>query len=174
MSAHWCHLWHLSGTVSFHQLCRHSYFLWRGSLVLQHVMVFPTSCFGRSSGRSAHGVCISSQQPGFACSPWNLGVGSSRASGAVLKHSLFFPGFSGRNTGLCFESRFLGCPPGLRPSCFWLELCIPCLASGSLMIFVRVLPFHTGHYEVSHFFSIHHRFVCIALSCHCFCLRMAI
>jgi hypothetical protein len=114
--------------------------MWRGSQVLQHVMAWPHLVFWGSHWPQLHSVyAISSQQPGLACSPSNFGVGPSRASISVMGHVLVFLGFQGgAQACLCFESRFLGCPPGLRPFRFWLELCIPCLALGSLMIFARV------------------------------------
>ena len=104
-----------------------------------------TSCFGVSLGRSALVYAFSSQQPGLACSPSNFGVGISRASGAVFGHVLVFLGSREEHKlALCFESRFLGCPLGLRPCRFWLELSIPCLALGSLMILVQVYRFILG------------------------------
>jgi hypothetical protein len=89
-----------------------------------------------------HSVYVtSSQQPGLACSPSNFGVGFSRASGLRPEAWLIFLGSREelKLTQAClgFESRFLGCPPGLRPFRCWLELCIPCLALGSLMILVH-------------------------------------
>ena len=86
---------------------------------------------------------ISSQQPGLACSPSNFGVGFSRASGLRPEVRSDFSGFQGGTQAcLSFESRFLGCPPGLRPFRCWLELCIPCLALGSLMILVHRFILH--------------------------------